>query len=100
MEIKINSTENELLIKLEGRIDTTNSADFEKGIAPVLQSDMKNVVIDCEDLSYISSSGLRQFLILQKTAIAKKGNLKIRKMCAEVKSVFDMTGFTILFKFE
>ncbi len=100
MEIKIENIENETLVRLTGRLDTATAAEFEKAIAPVLQSDMHHVILDCSNFEYISSSGLRLFLVIQKTALAKNGSVTIRKMNAEIKSVFDMTGFTALFSFE
>ena len=100
MEIKIENNGNETLVILSGRLDTATADEFEKAIAPVVQSDMYNVTLDCSNFEYISSSGLRLFLVMQKAAMAKSGKLTIRKMNAEIKSVFDMTGFTALFNFE
>lgn len=100
MEVKIELIENQTIIKIIGRVDTATSSEFEKSIAPVLESDMKNIVLDCKDFEYISSTGLRLFLILQKTAQAKMGSLVIKNMNDDIKSVFNMTGFTALFKFE
>jgi len=88
------------IITVKGRLDTVNASDFEQTIAPIIASDMKEVVIDCQELDYIASSGLRQFLTLQKTANAKQGKLTLRGMKDEIKEIFDMTGFTTLFGFE
>ena len=100
MEIKIEKIVEQTIINVKGRIDTATSPEFEKAIAPVIAGDMKDVVIECKDFEYISSTGLRLFLVLQKTANAKKGNLIIRNMSDDIKNVFNMTGFTALFKFE
>lgn len=100
MEIKIDHNEGITLVKLTGRLDTATSTEFEKAIAPIIQGTMQHVVIDCKDFDYISSSGLRLFLVMQKAAMAKGGKLFIREMNAGIKSVFDMTGFTNLFTFE
>jgi anti-anti-sigma factor len=100
MEIKIETQGNETVLKIIGRVDTATSAEFEKAIAPLLQSDMKMVIVDCKEFEYISSTGLRLFLTLQKNANGKGGKLIIREMNADIKSVFDMTGFTALFTFE
>jgi len=97
MEVNINKTEDKTIINIKGRLDTPNSSIFEKETKTVLDSDMKNVIIDCKDLEYICSSGLRLFLSMQKAANAKKGAITIINMNEEIKSVFDMTGFTSLF---
>ena len=99
--MEINITDGiQTIITVKGRLDTVNSPVFEKNITPVIIGDMKDTVIDCTELDYISSSGLRQFLTLQKTANAKQVKLTIRGMKDEIKEIFDMTGFTNLFMFE
>lgn len=100
MEIKIENIAEQTIINIKGRIDTATSPEFEKAIAPVLAGEMKDVIIECKEFEYISSTGLRLFLVLQKTANTKKGHLIIRNMNDDIKNVFNMTGFTALFKFE
>ena len=87
------------VINITGRIDTVNAPVFEKAITPVLAGDMKNVVLDCTTLDYISSSGLHLFLVMQKAANAKQGKLSLKGMKAEIKEIFDMTGFSSMFSF-
>jgi anti-anti-sigma factor len=84
-------------IILDGRLDTLSADDFEKAVAPIIDGTMQDVVIDCSALSYISSSGLRSFLLLKKTADSKGGKLTLKNLTPEVKTVFDMTGFTTIF---
>lgn len=100
MDVKINNTGNEVSIAISGRLDSVTSADFEQQMEPVMTGNMENVIIDCSEFVYISSAGLRVFLKMQKAANSKKGNLRIKNMNAEIKNVFDMTGFTQIFKFE
>jgi anti-sigma B factor antagonist len=100
MEITIDNIAEQTIINIKGRIDTATSPEFEKAIAPVIAGDMKEVIMECKDFEYISSTGLRLFLVLQKSANAKKGSLLIRNMNDDIKNVFNMTGFTALFKFE
>ena len=88
------------VITISGRLDTVNATDFEKTLAPVIASDIKELILDCTALHYISSSGLRQFLTLQKATNAKQGILTLKGMKPEIKEIFDMTGFSALFRFE
>ena len=99
MDINI-TTGTQTIIAVKGRLDTINAPDFEKAITPVIAGEMADVVVDCRELDYISSSGLRQFLVLQKTANTKQGKLTLMGMKDEIKEIFDMTGFTALFQFE
>jgi anti-sigma B factor antagonist len=56
--------------------------------------------MDCTDLDFISSSGLRLFLALRKETIAKGGSITIKGVSPEIKQVFTITGFYSLFIFE
>ena len=98
--MEINITEaHPTVITIKGRLDTVNASDFEKAINPILEGDMKEVVVDCTALNYISSSGLRLFLTLQKTAAAKQGALSLKGVTSEIMEIFDITGFSAIFRF-
>jgi anti-sigma B factor antagonist len=99
METKIENKGGLTIIRVSGRLDTVNSGEFEKCIASILQGEMNETNIDCSGLDYISSSGLRLFLMLYKVSVEKKVCITITGMKPEVKSVFDITGFTKLFIF-
>ena len=80
-----------LYIAVEGRVDASNAADAEKKIFEIKNANAdKHVVLDAENLDYISSAGLRVVLKLRKEA----PKLAIINVSAEVYEVFDMTGFT------
>ena len=58
------------------------------------------VVMDCTEMSYICSSGLRIFLAMHKDVTQRGSKLIIRGLQPLVKNVFDMTGFTPIFNIE
>ncbi len=66
-------------------------------IAPLMEGDAPTIELDCKDIEYVASSGLRVFLTLQKSVVAHKGNLTLKNLCPEVKDVFHMTRFDSLF---
>lgn len=82
------------MVVLKGRIDTTNADQFQQELSPVMEGDKPDIDIDCTDLEYTSSQGLRSFLILQKSVNARGGQLVLRNMNPMVKEVFDITGFS------
>jgi anti-anti-sigma factor len=94
MEVKIENLENKTMVVLSGRLDTTNADKFQQDIAPLMQGDAPDIEIDCTDMEYTSSQGLRMFLMLQKSVTARKGSLVMRNMKPNVKEVFDITGFS------
>ncbi len=100
METTITRQEGCIVVTLVGRVDTTTAKELEKLVAELLQDECSSVVVDCEKMSYISSSGLRAFLILQKGINAKSGKLVLRSMSDQIKEVFKITGFTSIFTIE
>ena len=58
------------------------------------------IILDCKELSYISSSGLRIFITLRKAATEKGGKVIVRSISNEIRAVFMMTGFLNLFEIE
>ncbi len=85
--------------KVEGRLDTINAPEFEKLMQPLLTV-TEPIVLDCADLEYIASSGLRLFLTLQKSVTARKGQLTLKNLRPDIKAVFDMTRFSSIFNIE
>ena len=86
-----------MTIDLKGRIDSNNAAQVEKEIfAQLADSGASSVVLDAEELEYISSAGLRVILRLKKTC----PDLSIINVNSEVYEILDMTGFTEMMKVE
>ena len=96
--IKMESTNKDMVkIDLTGRIDSTNSADIEQEINKKLEGhDKAGVILDAEDLEYISSAGLRVILRTKKS----HPDLSVINVNPEVYEIFDMTGFTQMFTVE
>lgn len=100
MEIKIQLGENEVQSQFIGRLDTAASQQAAADMEPLMSNADKPIIIDCSELEFISSSGLRLFLSLRKQTIAKGGKVIITGMTPEVKQVFSITGFFSLFEFK
>ncbi len=94
MDLKITTENGKMRATVTGRLDTTNSDVFEKKMAPLLEGGNPDIEIDCSELEYISSSGLRLFLTLQKSVNARGGKLVILNMRDQIKDIFNMTGFS------
>lgn len=89
--MKIDFTNNDgiLNVSLNGRLDTATAPKFET----FLQENVAGataMVINCENLEYISSAGLRVLLSAQKRM---KNAMKLTNVCELVMEVFEMTGF-------
>lgn len=94
MNVTITNQDNKTLVVLDGRLDTSNADQFQQDIAPLMEGDKPNIDIDCTAMSYTSSQGLRLFLMLQKSVMARGGKMVMRNMNPQVKEVFDITGFS------
>ena len=89
--IKTQKIDDILTICLSGHIDSANAAETEAAVdAEIAQQGCSELVFDLEDLTYISSAGLRIFLRKRKDY----ASLKLINVSSEVFEVFEMTGFT------
>lgn len=94
MNVTIKEEGARALVRLEGRLDTTNADQFMKDIAPLMNGSHDEIDIDCAQMEYTSSQGLRIFLMLQKNVSSRGAKLLLRNMKPHVKEVFDITGFS------
>lgn len=79
-----------LTVYLTGTLDTNNAEDFGQELASYISDDVKTIILDAENLTYISSAGLRQILKFRKAF----SQFKIINASLEVYDVFEMSGFT------
>ena len=100
LNITINEEEGRLVAALSGDLDNVASSQAEKGLAPVFERTDCDVVFDCTELNYISSSGLRILLNVFKHARSNGHAAILRGMEDEVKEAFELSGFLQLFKVE
>lgn len=86
-------------VGIAGRLDTLTSPELDRAVKPLI--DLGAVIeFDCEKMEYISSSGLRVILSTHKQLAASGGRFIVRNLNSEVRSVFDITGFSRLLNIE
>lgn len=88
---KITNNEN-LTLKLVGRLDTTTAPILEAELSQSLDG-IKNLTLDFENLEYISSAGLRILLAAQKQ-MNNQGEMVLCNVNSDVSEVFEITGFS------
>ena len=91
LNIKKEKDNDKLTFALEGRLDTVTSPELEGAIKDSLDG-VKELVMDFENLEYISSAGLRVLLSAQKTMM-QQGSMKVINVNDIVMEIFDVTGF-------
>ncbi|MEF2837442.1 MAG: anti-sigma factor antagonist [Oscillospiraceae bacterium] len=80
------------LVKLQGSVDSSNAPQFEEELLNAISCE--NLTIDAEELTYISSAGLRVLLKAKKL----NADLEMINASPEVFEILDMTGFTQILK--
>ena len=98
MKTKVTKEEGQIIVAFTGRLDTPAAQEANPVINPRLDEADKTIILDCKEMSYISSSGLRIFLTLRKAAEDKGGKIIIQNINDDIRSVFMMTGFLNLFE--
>jgi len=86
------------VIKIDGRIDTSNFSELEEEVDQLFNNGVMNIIFNCSGLNYISSSGLRVFLIAQKKTILLQGRLYLCNMQPAIKEIFAISGFSNIFR--
>lgn len=98
MTITEDRNNNSVTLKIEGRLDTTTAPTLEKTIDEIIDG-IKELILDMNQLTYVSSAGLRVLLSTQKK-MNKIGMMKLIGVCEEVMEVFEMTGFSDILNIE
>lgn len=93
MRIETVKEENRIILKVEGRIDTNTSKEFQSELLLAFQK-QNEVVADLKAVDYVSSAGLRAMLIAYKTAESKKGSFVLKNVQSTVRDVLNMSGFS------
>ena len=100
MNVRIEEIDGNVVAFLAGILDTAAAPETEKAMKPLNDVEGKDIIIDCTDLEYISSAGLRIFLGILQNAEDKDGHVYIKGINDEVRGVFAITGFSNIFEFK
>ena len=100
MNTKFEEINGKYVATLIGEMDTAAALEAEEVLKPLYRSNGKDVIIDCTDLEYLASSGLRILLSILKGAKACGSKVVMRGVNEDIKNVFKLTGFISLFEFE
>ena len=93
MKISTNFEDDVLVAVASGRLDGATSRGFEDDIKSAIGDRKCSVVLDFEDLEYISSAGLRVVLLLAKTVDIRGAKLALCTLPDSIMSVFQISGF-------
>jgi anti-sigma B factor antagonist len=98
MMIEKLSTDTDITLKIIGRLDTTTAPELEATVDGCIAG-LKELVMDCSELEYVSSAGLRVILKAQKLMNAQ-GTMKVIHVNETIMEVFEITGFADILNIE
>lgn len=99
MVATIQELEDKYVATLKGELNTAAAVEVEEVLKPLYKSDGRDVIIDCTELEYIASSGLRILISILKGAKTNGNKVILKNLNDDIKNVFKLTGFINLFEF-
>ena len=98
MEIKTEKSGSRVILNIQGRIDTLASQQFEVEMTQLIEKGETDLVVDCTQLEYVSSSALRVFLVTLKQIKKNQGRFVLYGLKPHIREVLDVSGFLDLFQ--
>ncbi|MBM2816028.1 MAG: anti-sigma factor antagonist [Ignavibacteria bacterium] len=99
-EIKHQANRGIQCLNLEGYLDAHTAPKLESAIEELMKSGFNKILVNFQDLDYISSAGLGVFMAFIEEIRESGGDIKLTSMKSKIFSVFDLLGFPILFDIE
>lgn len=100
MTAKFEEIDGKYVATLNGEMDTAAAVEAEEVLKPLYNTGGKEVIVDCNALEYIASSGLRILLGILKGARSCGSRVVMRGVNDEIMDVFKLTGLSTVFEFE
>ena len=99
-QVKLVSTDGELLVALAGEIDSATSEDFYAEVNDMYLNDSKNIVFDCAALEFIDSTTLGTFVKIFKQLKADGNRLILRNVRPRIKKLFEICALDRIMEFD
>lgn len=93
MKVTIERADETVIAIVEGRVDGTNAFEFQKALEAAITEADRVMILDCEELSYISSAGLRVVLLTARSLQRQNSKFAVCSLSEEIGKVFQISGF-------
>ena len=100
MQINISTDNQNVRVCLVGELDSKATTEQAGELNKVLELADKSLEIDCSQLEYISSAGLRFFMQVKRATETKGGTIRVTHLNEDVAEIFRMSGFLNVFNVE
>jgi anti-sigma B factor antagonist len=97
VKVRVETLEQATIVIAEGRLDFSAAGNFQRQVEQALagtEHAPRALIIDCADLEYISSAGLRVFLLAARSAQRAGQAFAVCSLRQSVREVFDLSGFS------
>ena len=98
MTIETTLTDKTLTVKVSGRMDTTTAPQLEAELKRMVGGN-ETLILDFDNLEYLSSAGLRVVLAAQKV-MNRQGKMIVRHVNETIMDIFEVTGFVDILTIE
>ena len=99
MKTTIERTEGKVLVTLEGHLDSYVADEVAEKFKELYDLENTEITLDCTNLDFIASNGLRLFFMLVKNTSPNGCDVIVKGANKLLMEVFDSTSFTQFFKF-
>jgi anti-sigma B factor antagonist len=96
-KIDLRETKSINVLELKGYLDAHTAPELEKAFQKLIDGKKFSIVVNCKDLTYISSAGLGVFMAYIEDVRKNNGDIKLSNMSPKVYNVFDLLGFPLLY---
>jgi anti-sigma B factor antagonist len=86
------------ILELKGYLDAHTAPELEGVIERLINERKYNLLVNCKDLTYISSAGLGVFMAYIEEVRKNSGDIKLSNMSPKIYNVFDLLGFPLLYE--
>lgn len=98
LKVDLRQEEDKLFVDLQGDLDINSNKEFKEKVNSV--QGIKNIIVNCENLSYIDSTGLGAFVSIYKNIKEKGEKLVITGLKPHIKKIFLITDLDKVFEIE
>ena len=85
------------VLELKGYLDAHTTPILEEAFQKMLNEKKYRLIVNCKEMSYISSAGLGVFMAFIEDVRAGSGDIKLSDMTSKVFNIFDLLGFPMLY---
>ena len=98
--VTMDKSAQETRVKMSGELDIVATTNQVEELSKVLALADQALEIDCSEMEYVSSAGLRFFMQLKHESEAKGGSIRLTHLNEDVADIFRMSGFKNIFDIE